>query len=88
MASEMPVLPEVGSRIIWPGRSRPSRSAPSIMNFAMRSFTDPVGFSPSSLARMRTPGTGESCEISTTGVSPIMSSTLSYSIGGRAPRVR
>ena len=50
MASEMPVLPEVGSRIVWPGSRRPSRSAAETIHQAMRSLTEPVGFSPSSLA--------------------------------------
>ena len=31
MASEMPVLPLVGSRIVSPGRSRPAASAPRTM---------------------------------------------------------
>jgi hypothetical protein len=43
MASEMPVLPEVGSRIVWPGRISPSSSARSIIERATRSLTDPVG---------------------------------------------
>jgi hypothetical protein len=30
IASEMPVLPEVGSRIVWPGRIAPFSSASSI----------------------------------------------------------
>jgi hypothetical protein len=48
--SEMPVLPEVGSRIVWPGVIAPSASATSIIDFATRSLTEPVGFCPSSLA--------------------------------------
>ena len=46
----MPVLPEVGSRMVSPGLSSPRSSAASIMALAMRSFTEPVGFWPSSLA--------------------------------------
>jgi hypothetical protein len=51
MASPTPVLPEVGSTITPPGRSRPSRSAVSIIRRAIRSFTEPPGFRYSILAR-------------------------------------
>ena len=37
-ANELPVLPPVYSTTAWPGRSRPERSAPSIMASAMRSL--------------------------------------------------
>ena len=37
-ASDEPVLPPVYSTTAWPGRSRPSRSAASIMASAMRSL--------------------------------------------------
>ena len=40
----------------------------------MRSFTEPAGFWPSILARMRTRGFGLSALTSTSGVLPIMSS--------------
>src|SRR3954447_8627847 len=43
----------------------------------MRSFTEPKGFWPSSLATIRTSGLGESWLTSTIGVLPIMSSTFS-----------
>jgi hypothetical protein len=43
IASEMPVLPEVGSRIVCPGRIAPSASACSISARATLSLTDPVG---------------------------------------------
>ena len=46
----MPVLPDDGSMIVWPGVSVPSASASSIIARAMRSFTEPAGFCPSSLA--------------------------------------
>ena len=59
-----------------PGSSRPSFSAASIIDLAMRSFTEPNGFCISSLARMRTLGFGERLETSTIGVLPIRSSTL------------
>ena len=73
----MPVLPDDGSRMVWPGASRPSFSAASIIDRAMRSFTEPNGFWLSSLARMRTRGLGLSALTSTSGVFPIMSSTFS-----------
>ena len=71
MASEMPVLPEVGSRIVWPGRIRPFSSASSISARATRSLTEPVGLCDSSLAQIRTPGFGLSRLSSTSGVWPI-----------------
>src|SRR5262245_12900837 len=74
----MPVLPDDGSRIVWPGWRRPSFSAASIIALAMRSFTDPNGFWLSSLAKMRTSGFGESCDTSTSGVWPMRSRTLSW----------
>ena len=40
----MPVLPLVGSSSIRPGVSSPEASAASIIDFATRSFVDPVGF--------------------------------------------
>ena len=48
----MPVLPDDGSRIVAPGVSTPSRSASSIILSAMRSFDEPPGFWPSSLAQI------------------------------------
>jgi hypothetical protein len=71
IASEMPVLPEVGSRIVWPGRIAPFSSASSIRARATRSLTDPVGFWDSSLAHRRTPGLGDRRLSSTSGVLPI-----------------
>ena len=71
MASEMPVLPDVGSRIVWPGLIAPCSSADSISERATRSLIDPVGLCDSSLAQMRTPGFGESRLSSTSGVLPI-----------------
>ena len=46
----MPVLPLVGSTTRAPGASRPSRSAASIIETAMRSFTEPPGLKDSSFA--------------------------------------
>src|SRR4051812_43571785 len=76
----MPVLPDDGSRMVCPGISSPSFSAPSIIDLAMRSFTDPNGFWLSSLAIRRTDGFGLRRLTSTRGVLPIMSSTLSLII--------
>src|SRR5438270_4011618 len=78
----MPVLPDEGSRIVWPGASVPSASAASTMATAMRSFTEPVGFWPSSLARMRTVGLGLRAERSNNGVSPTRSSTDRTTVTG------
>ena len=50
------MLPLVGSTIVPPGLSRPSRSAASIIRTAMRSFTDPPGFRYSTFARTSGPG--------------------------------
>src|SRR3954462_14344288 len=71
MAREMPVLPEVGSRIVWPGRISPFSSASSISERATRSLTEPVGLNDSSLAQMRTPGFGDRRRSSTSGVLPM-----------------
>ena len=49
-ASEMPVLPLVGSSSSRPGSSSPEASAASIIAFATRSLIEPVGFWPSSFA--------------------------------------
>jgi hypothetical protein len=43
MARPVPVLPLVSSTTAWPGRSRPSAVASSIMRSAMRSFFEPPG---------------------------------------------
>ena len=50
MANPTPVLPLVGSTIVPPGLSLPSRSAASIILTAIRSFTDPPGLRYSTLA--------------------------------------
>ena len=71
IASEMPVLPEVGSRIVWPGPISPFSSASSISERATRSLTEPVGLRDSSLAQIRTPGLGDRRRSSTSGVLPI-----------------
>src|SRR3989449_11692456 len=72
MASAMSVLPEVESRIVFPGTSRPRASPSSIILRAGRSFTEPPGLKPSSLPRMRTAGATPSRvrRISISGVLP------------------
>ncbi len=74
MASEMPVLPLVGSRMVQPGVSRPSFSACSTMCRAGRSLTEPVGLRSSSFAQMRTSSEGESLGSRTSGVFPTAAS--------------
>src|SRR5687768_13387746 len=75
MASEMPVLPLVGSSSSRPGSSSPEASAASIIAFATRSLIDPVGFWPSSFANTRTcPGAKR--DSSTSGVFPTRSRRL------------
>ena len=65
------MLPEVGSRIVWPDDSAPRLSASSISARATRSFTEPVGLRDSSFAQIRTPGFGERRGSSISGVLPI-----------------
>src|SRR3954471_12110242 len=77
MASEMPVLPDVGSSTVTPGRSSPSFSAAATMYRAARSFTDPVGLSVSSFAQSRTSGDGDKRGSPTSGVRPTDSSSES-----------
>ena len=76
IASAIPVLPEVGSSTVWPGAIAPSASAASIIAFATRSLTEPVGLRPSSLAKMRTSGFGDRRGSSTSGVLPTASMRL------------
>src|ERR1017187_2861866 len=67
----MPVLPDVGSRIVWPAAIAPFCSASSINARATLSLTEPVGLRDSSFAQMRTPGLGERRGSSIIGVLPI-----------------
>src|SRR6188768_3932520 len=71
----MPVLPDVESKIVWPGFSFPLSIPRRTMFQAARALTDPLGLQPSSLPKMRTPG--GTCErthaSSTSGVLPIRS---------------
>src|SRR5436305_11578766 len=75
-ASEMPVLPLVGSRSSRPDWSSPAASAASIIAFATRSLMEPVGFWPSSFAKMRAPPRGDMRFSSTSGVFPTRSRRL------------
>jgi hypothetical protein len=75
MASEMPVLPLVGSSTVCPGSSSPSRSAASISDSATRSLTEPVGLACSSFAHSRAPPSGRRRGSSTSGVLPIAERT-------------
>src|SRR6266581_7665566 len=78
IASPTPVLPEVGSTIVPPGCSFPSRSAASIIGSPIRSFTEPPGFRYSSLARICAPPRGLSLSRRTTGVRPTSSRMVGY----------
>src|SRR5919201_1770921 len=81
MARPTPVFPEVGSTIVPPGLSRPSRSACSIIARPIRSLTEPPGFRYSSLARILAWPGGESLSSRTIGVPPTRSRTVGYSRG-------
>ena len=71
MAMAIPVLPEVGSRMVLSLVSPPLSSAFVIMYRAGRSFTDPPGLHPSSLHRSFTSGLALRLTSSTSGVFPI-----------------
>src|SRR3954462_3301914 len=71
----MPVFPLVGSSSSRPGSSSPEASAASIIALAPRSLIEPVGFWPSSFAKIRTPSLGERRCSSTSGVLPTRSSS-------------
>ena len=78
MARAMPVFPEVGSRMVFSGVSSPDARAASIIRFAMRSLSEPLGFCPSSLPHSRTPGFGLIRGRPTSGVSPMASRMSPY----------
>ena len=84
IARPTPVLPEVGSTIVPPGRNQPLRSASSIIRIPIRSLTDPPGLSISSLATSRRgdPGTlGQSRLSRTSGVLPMAEMMSGWIIG-------
>ena len=82
MASAIPVLPLVGSRMVAPGRSRPSASATRTMLSAARSLIEPVGLRSSSLAQRRTDGLGARLGRPTSGVWPTESAREAYRVIG------
>ena len=71
----MPVLPDVGSTMVVLGPTLPARSAASIMERPMRSFTDESGLKNSSLASTSAFALkrADSLGSRTSGVSPIVS---------------
>src|SRR5208282_3294297 len=80
IAKAIPVLPDVASRIIFPGSRRPAVRAYSSMYKASRSFTEPPILYHSSFAYMF-PSSGQvRCFILTKGVLPIKSVMLSATI--------
>src|SRR4028118_2130049 len=85
MANEIPVFPEVGSRIVQCGRSRPCFSASTTIANAARSLMDPVGLRSSSLAQSRTSGEGDRRGSPTSGVPPMESSSESNLIRRALP---
>src|SRR4029077_11287523 len=83
----MPVLPDDGSRMVSPARSSPASSASSIILSAMRSFDEPPGFWPSSLAQILTPGFGDSWCTPISGGVPI-SPRIESNFGTRSRAAR
>src|SRR5690606_3805530 len=81
MARAMPVLPEVASIRVSPGRISPRCSARRIMLRAGRSLTDPAGLLPSSLtSRVFDVTPGKRCR-RTRGVLPMVDSIVGKSMG-------
>src|SRR5688572_21225333 len=76
----MPVVPDVYSTTVPPGRSRPSASAYFTAASAMRSFMLPVGFAHSSLTSTRAAPRGTTLRSSTSGVLPMPPSTLAATV--------
>ena len=67
------MLPPVYSTSVSPGEISPSRSAPSTIASAIRSFIEPVGLRSSSLSHSSAPFAGAQCRSRTSGVFPIAS---------------
>ena len=78
MARPVPVFPLVGSTIVPPGRSLPSRSAASIRAIAARSLIEPPGLSASTFATSCGVRSLPSRERRTSGVSPTASRIESF----------
>src|SRR3954470_14144100 len=76
-ASAGPVLPPVYSTMVVCGSSSASRSAPSTIESASRSFIEPVGFRYSSFTQSSAPFAGASAFRRTSGVFPIVERTVS-----------
>jgi len=72
-ASAGPVLPPVYSTTVSPGEIKPSRSAPSIIASAIRSFIDPEGLRSSSFSHSSAPFCGAHRRKRTRGVFPMAS---------------
>src|SRR5580765_7604576 len=79
MARPTPVLPDVGSTIVPPGFSLPSRSAFSIIARPIRSLTEPPGLTYSNLARSLGSTSAPIESSRTIGVLPTSSRTEGYS---------
>ena len=87
--SDTPVLPPVYSTTEPPRGRRPSASAASIMASAMRSFMLPVGFSLSSLSRMRAPFPGTTWRRGNKrGVADALQDVPPYGLHGGCPLSR
>ena len=89
IAKAMPVLPDVASISVSPGRISPRSSARRIIDSAGRSLTDPAGLLPSSLPSTTLPRAALSwapmrCS-ATSGVLPTASSIVGYFIRPTVP---
>ena len=88
MARPVPVLPDVGSTMVPPGLSLPSRSAASMSATATRSLIEPPGLSASTLATICGVRPAPRRDRRTSGVSPMASrieslmSTVEAVVGG------
>ncbi len=76
MAKPKPVLPDVGSTMVYPGSIRPCFSAASIIWMPMRSFMLPPGLRNSSLAKIVHGMPSVNLFSLSTGVFPIRSRML------------
>jgi hypothetical protein len=77
IASPTPVLPDVGSTIVPPGRSSPDASAASTIRSAMRSLTLPPGLKYSTFASTGAAIPAATGPSRTSGVFPTRSATCS-----------
>ena len=89
IASEIPVLPLVGSRMIVSGRICPACSAASIIATPMRSFTLAAGLKDSSFATTSAPAPSVTRRSRTSGVPPtscVMSSATFMALSSASAR--